>query len=95
MDLKSLQEGSCLLNLPEMPAPTVCFPEVTPIPNAKPHVPWTTEKAPKHPLTGTPHKPHPRNNDDVNGLGNSHSAAVTRPHASSEPPRDWQRAKKS
>lgn len=50
MDLKSFQEGSCLLNLPEMPARPICFPEVTPVPNGKPHGPWATEKAPKPPL---------------------------------------------
>ena len=49
-DLKSLQEGSCLPNLPEMPGPPVCFPEVAPIPYGKLHLPWATEKGPKHPL---------------------------------------------
>lgn len=50
MDLKSFQERSCLPNLPEMPAPPVCFPEVAPVSNGKPHVPGATEKGPKHPL---------------------------------------------
>lgn len=54
-----------------------------------------TEKAPKPPLIGTPQKPHPRNNDDDNGIGNGRDAAVTQPPASSEPPGDWQCAKNS
>lgn len=55
--------------------------------------PGLQKRAPNIPLIGMPHKPHPRNNDDVNDIGNSHSAAVTWPHKSSEPPRDWQSAK--
>lgn len=53
------------------------------------------EKAPKHPLIGRPQKPHPRDNDDDNSVGNSRDAAVTQPRASSEPPGDWQCAKNS
>lgn len=52
-----------------------------------------TEKGPKHPLIGIPQKPHPRDNDDDNSVGNSRDAAVTQPHASSEPPGDWLHAK--
>lgn len=51
---------------------------------------WTKGKAPKHPLTGMPHKPYPHGNDDVDGIGHSRNAAVPWPHASSEPRRGRQ-----
>lgn len=53
------------------------------------------EKALKHPLIGIPRKPHALNNDDDDSIDNSHNAAATQPHASSESPGVWRCAKNS
>lgn len=103
MKLKSVHAGSCQLNPPEMPAPSVRG-NMLPLRSLSLQMETHTcpglvlpimEKAFKHPPIGIPQKPHSRNNDDDNSIGNSHVAAATQPHASSEPPGVWRCAKNS